>query len=184
MKNFLTSVLLGLLLGAIYLGMLIFIISPLLFLFKEGFIGLMVGTVNVTDFIRNVLGRFQGVPYKLDSYSLTIIIVQIVLFCSMCITAYIFLSNVLKNLLTGEGEEYFQCFYKVVYFIFLFVPEILIFMSLLFKFPVIRTIRIVSMIGSLVLTFAIVISSIVLPDVMKNRDSKYILEGNKHEKNI
>ena len=181
MKNFLFSVLLGLLLGAIYLGMLIFIIAPLLFLFKEGFIGLMTGTVNVTDFIRNVLGRYQGVPYKLDPYSLTIIIIQIILFFTMCLIAYLFLCKVLKELLTGEGEEYFQRWYKVVYLIFLFIPEILIFLSLFFKFPVIITIKIVGLIGAIISTFAIIISSKVLPDVLKNRDSKYILEGENNE---
>lgn len=182
MKNFLCSVLLGLLLGVLYLVTLIFIISPLLFLFKEGFIGLMTGTVNVTDFIRNVLGRFQGMPYTLDPYSLTIIIIQIVLFAVVCIAAYCFLSKILKELLIGEGEEYFRLFYKIVYFIFLFIPEILIFMSLFLKFPVIRTIIIISCIDSLITTFAIIITSKVLPDVIKNRDSKYILEGEKHEK--
>lgn len=183
MKNFLCSVLLGLLLGVLYLLTLVFIISPLLFLFKEGFIGLMTGSVNVTDFIRNVLGRFQGMPYKLDRYSLTIIIIQIVLFTVVCIAAYCFLSRVLKELLTGEGEEYFRNFYKFVYLIFLFVPEIFIFMSLFFKFPVIKTIIIISAINSLISTFAIIITSKVLPDVIKNRDSTYIIEGEKHEKN-
>lgn len=178
MKNFLISVLLGLLLGAIYLGMLVFIISPLLFLFKEGFIGVMIGTVNVTDFIRNVLGRSQGMPYSLDPYSLAIIIVQIILFLSVCIVAFYFLSNVLKELLTGEGEEYFRMFYKIVFFIFLFIPEILIFMSLFFKFPVIKTITIIGVIISMISTFAIIITSIVLPDVIKNRDSKYMLAEN------
>ena len=154
-----------------------------MFLFKEGFIGLMTGTVNVTDFIRNVLGRFQGMPYKLDRYSLIIIIVQIVLFAVVCVAAYCFLSKVLKELLTGEGEEYFRWFYKIIYLIFLFIPEILIFMSLFFKFPVVRTIIIISAIDSLISTFAIIITSKVLPDVIKNRDSKYIIEGEKREKN-
>ncbi len=178
MKNFLISVLLGLLLGAIYLGMLVFIISPLLFLFKEGFIGVMIGTVNVTDFIRNVLGRSQGLPYSLDTYSCAIIIVQIILFLSACVFAFYFLSRVLKELLTGEGEEYFRMFYKIVFFIFLFIPEILIFMSLFFKFQVIKTITIIGVIISMISTFAIIITSIVLPDVIKNRDSKYMLAEN------
>ena len=118
MKNFLKSVLLGLLIGIIYIGTLVFIISPLLF--KEGFIGLMLGKVNVSDFIRNVLGQTQSIPYKLDPYSIAIIIVQILLFLTMCIATYIFLSKVLKELLTGEGEEYFQSFYKIIYMVFSF----------------------------------------------------------------
>ena len=183
MKSFLKSVLLCLLLGVIYVCILAFIIAPLLFLFREGFIGLMTGTVNISDFIRNVLGRMQGVPYKLDPYSLTIIIIQIVLFMSVCVLAFIFFLKILKELLTGEGEEYFQMFYKIIYFILLFVPEILIFMSLFFKFPVMTTIYIVSGLGSLLLTFAGIITGKVLPDLIKNRDSKFILEGDKNEKN-
>ena len=97
MKNFLKSVLLGLLIGIIYIASLAFIISPLLFLFKEGFIGLMLGKVNATDFIRNVLGQAQGIPYRLDPYSIAIIIVQILLFLTVCITTYIFLSKVFHN---------------------------------------------------------------------------------------
>ena len=177
MKNFLKSVLLGLLIGIIYIASLAFIISPLLFLFKEGFIGLMLGKVNATDFIRNVLGQAQGIPYRLDPYSIAIIIVQISLFLTVCITTYIFLSKVLKELLTGEGEEYFQSFYKIIYMVFLFVPEILIFMSLFFKFPVIKTIIITGSIVAVVSVFAFIITIKVLPDVIKNRDSKFILEG-------
>lgn len=177
MKNFLISVLLGLLLGVLYLGVLAIIISPLLFMFKEGFIGIMLGTVNVTDFIRNVLGRSQGMPYRLDPYSLTIICVQIALFITVCVTAFYFLSKVMKELLTGEGEEYFRMFYKIIFFILLFVPEILIFLSLFFKFPVIRTIAIVGIIISAITSFATIITTVVLPDVIKNRDSKYILEA-------
>ena len=177
MKNFLISVLLGLLLGLLYLGALAIIISPLLFFFKEGFIGIMLGTVNVTDFIRNVLGRSQGMPYRLDPYSLTIIIVQIALFVAVCVTAFCFLSRVMKELLTGEGEEYFRMFYKIIFFILFFVPEILIFLSLFFKFPVIRTITIVGIIIGAITTFATIITAVVLPDVIKNRDAKYILEA-------
>ncbi|MCF0117506.1 MAG: hypothetical protein HUJ61_05590 [Bacilli bacterium] len=183
MKNFLKSVLLSLLLGVIYVSILALIIAPLLFLFKEGFIGLMTGTVNLNDFIPNVLGRKHGIPYMLDPYSLTIIVIQIILFLVVCITAYIFLSKVLKDLLIGEGEEYFQMFYKIIYIIILFVPEILIIMSLFFKFPVMLTIIIVSGIGTLLSTFAFIITGRVLPDVIKNRNSKYILEGEKNEKN-
>ncbi len=177
MKNFLRSVLLGLLLGAIYVATLVFIISPLLFLFKEGFIGLMMGRVNITDFIRNVLGRHRDMPYKLDPYSLSIIIIQIILFLAVCVTSYIFLSKVLRTLLTGEGEEYFQMFYKIIYLFFLFVPEILIFLSLFFKFPVIKTIVTVGAIVATVSVFAFVITVKVLPDVIKNRNSKFLLEG-------
>lgn len=181
MKNFLRAVLLGLLLGAVYLGMLIFIIAPLLFMFKEGFIGLMIGSMNIFDFVRNVLGKFMGIPYSLDAYSITIIIVQIILFLSMCTCAYIFLSKVLKNLLTGEGEEYFQMFYKIIFLSFLFIPEILIFMSLFFQYPVIRTILIVSIVVGVITIFATIITIKVLPDVINNRNNKFLIEGEKYE---
>lgn len=181
MKNFLKSVLFALLIGLIYLGMLVFIITPLLFLFKEGFIGLMVGNVNILSFISSVLGQIKGNFYRIDAYSLGIIITQIVIFLATCGVSFWFFNRVLKDLLTGDGESYFRIFYEAIYLVFLFVPEILVFMSLFFKFPVIRTIIIIGIILFLVFILALIITLKVLPDVIKNRDSKFMLEEDDYE---
>lgn len=176
MKNFLQSVLLGFLLGIIYIFMLAFIITPLLFLFKNGFIGLLTGTVNITDFIRNVLGRSMGMIYKIDNYSLTIIIIQILLFFSTCIITCYFLSTVLSVFLKNEAEQ-FQLFYKIIYYILFIVPEVFIIMSLFFKFPIIKTILIIFIILLTIIIFSIVISNKILNDLLESSNNSIILEG-------
>lgn len=176
MKKFLVSILLGLALGIVYVGLLVAAFLPLILLFKSGLLGLVGGSINPTDFLKNVLGLNTGLMYKLDVSSLIIIVMQLALYAAISVCTFMFMSKVLAVHLSADGGNYFQGFYNFIFAVLLFVPELLIILSVFFRLPLYKSLIGVGIVAGLIFIFATITAFRVLPDVVKNEEVHDIFE--------
>ncbi len=173
MKKLIISVIFGLFIGLVYILMTLVVCSPLLMLCKFGLVELLTGgTVDFSGVVMCVAGN-SAFP-SLGTVSVFVIAVQALLCIGAGVLAFLFMKSVLKAHLPNEG--YFRHLYEAVFLILLIVPETLVLLSVLFKFPVTAVVIIVAAIAILVCIFSVIMSVKVLPDLMKNGNRRDILK--------
>lgn len=75
------------------------------------------------------------------------------------------------------NEGYFRHLYDAVFLILFFVPELLVFLSLVFRFPLFVSLTIIAIIVSVLTALTVTMSVKVLPDLRRNEDLKDMMEG-------
>lgn len=173
MKKLIISVLVGLLTAFAYIGVMLLISAPFMLLIKMGLLGIVSGESTVAAVVSNLTGSLKGITGKIGNVALAIIIIQSVLFLIMCFVSFVFMTKVMEVYL--KEDRYFRRLYDAVFFVVMIVPEILIILSLFFGFSVSIAIYILLGLTGIVTTFATIMATKVLPDLMKNTNRRYLL---------
>lgn len=170
MKNLITSVIFGFLIGIIYIAVMLLISSPLVLLVRMGF---LLGDANMV--VEQILGEPLLNFIDLGSSTIILIVVQIFLCLATFVITYIFISKVIDAFLSDKDESYFRTLYKILFLIAFIVPEILTVISIFIPVIPIKTILIVdSSIAGIIFMFTTFLVEKVLPDTMKFQNKKYL----------
>ncbi len=176
MKKLVISVLLGFLVGFAYIAIMMLVSTPFLLLFKMGLLDISTGITAVDAVISNITGSLKDITGNISTIAVVIIIIQCILFLTLSFVSFMFLKKVMEVFLADD--EYFRHLYEIVFAILMFIPEILIILSLFFHFPVGITIFIILGITLIISIFSTTMAGKVLPDLMKHKESKYLLKTN------
>ncbi|MBP5601108.1 MAG: hypothetical protein J6X78_00115 [Treponema sp.] len=167
MKNLIISAICGLIVGILCFGMTVLVCVPCLMLAKFGVWDVINGTGNLEHLVSCICSK-QGLSLAgaMSTDTLILISVQIALCLALSVTAYIFLSKVMKVHL--PKQEYFRHLYNVVFFILFFVPEFLVILAIFFRFPVKLALILIGVIIAETAAFATIMSNKILPDLLNN----------------
>lgn len=174
MKKLVVSVLLGLLIGLGYLGIMMLVTVPFLLLIRMGFFEIMTEAASVATVVTNITGSVKDITGSLGSVSIIVLVAQVALFVLLSVVTFVFMTKVMKVFL--KDDSYFRHLYDAIFVLIMLVPEVLIILSLFFSFPVDITVYVILGITILVVIFALVMANKILPDLMKNQNRKYLLK--------
>ena len=178
MKKMVISVLLGLVVGLSYIGIMLLISLPFLLLFRMGILSLPSGAVESVAVILNLSGTLKDISADMGIGSL-VLLGQIVLFLVLDTVTFIFMTKIMKIFLKSDKD--FQRLYNGSFAFVFIVPEIFVILATFFNFPLAIALAFILIITVLVIIFSTVMATKILPDLMKNQNRKYILKTNVEE---
>lgn len=174
MKKLTNSILLGLVIGLVFVAVMLLVMTPMLTLARYGYVSLFTENISVFDFVKNIGKDLFGKPIEFDGPTAFVVFMQ----CGLCLlvglSMFITMANVLKSHLSGNDFAYFRRIYGFVYFVLYLLPEILIMLSIFFNFPLLVTLIVVACIVGLVFLFGFIITKKILPDLKEYDDNNSI----------
>ena len=174
MKRLIIAVLCGLCAGLAYIGVMMLISAPFMLLIRMGLLELVTDAGSSQTVISNITGEMQDIVSTSATPALIILAVQAFLFILLGAVSFIFMTQVMKVFLSDDS--YFRHLYDAVFFIVMIIPEILIVLALFFNLSLSLALYIILGITVLIFIFVTVMAGKILPDLMKNKNRKYLLK--------
>ena len=174
MKKLIIAVLCGLGAGLAYISIMMLISAPFMLLIRMGLLEVLTDPEASQTVVGNIVGEMKDIASSVTTPAIIILAVQGLLFVFLGAVSFIFMTHVMRIFLAEDS--YFRHLYDVVFFIVMIIPEILILLALFFNFSLSATLYIILGITMLIFVFVTIMAGKILPDLMKNKNRKYLLK--------
>lgn len=164
-EEFVKSIVNGLVISILSVLVTFLLYAPLLTFVKYGFFSGFNNLVN-----NMIMNRYQ-----LDSLSLTIMIIQVLLTIGFLVTLYIFMKKVIYVFI--GNEKLVRPYYTILFFMVTLVPPVIIFLSVLLGVKLLVLILVVEGIFLILDILLAIFTKKILPDIKEVENRKYLFSA-------